>query len=94
MRTDERGRYEFRSIRPAPYPGGGVPAHVHYVVTARDGDDEQHFELVFDDDPLVSDRVRRQAKEGNFWVVRPIAKDDDGVWRVTADLVLSLGGDT
>lgn len=29
-RTDAHGRFEFRTIRPAPYPGREVPAHVHF----------------------------------------------------------------
>src|SRR5688572_30535194 len=34
MRTDERGRYELRTIRPASYPGQNIAAHVHMVVSA------------------------------------------------------------
>lgn len=30
--TDEEGRYEVRTIRPARYPGGGPPEHVHLLV--------------------------------------------------------------
>ena len=35
IRTDRRGRYAYRSIRPAPYPGGRQPAHVLLAGAAR-----------------------------------------------------------
>ena len=87
MRTNDEGRYEFESIRPAPYPQGSIPAHVHYVVTRPD-EREQSFELVFEGDPLVSDRVRDRAKEGGFWIVSAIERNDEGAWSCAADLVL------
>ena len=31
-RTDANGRFEFRTIRPGSYPGGGNPAHVHFTI--------------------------------------------------------------
>jgi hypothetical protein len=37
-RTDAEGRYEFRTIRPAPYPGDGPPAHrVRPLTRGTDG---------------------------------------------------------
>src|SRR6188508_2154675 len=32
--TDEAGRFGFTSIRPAAYPNGNDPAHIHMVITA------------------------------------------------------------
>jgi protocatechuate 3,4-dioxygenase beta subunit len=32
MKTDAQGRYELRTIRPAPYPSRDNPAHIHAVV--------------------------------------------------------------
>src|SRR5687767_14753372 len=32
MKTDENGAYELLTKRPAPYPGGGNPAHIHCIV--------------------------------------------------------------
>ena len=88
MRTGEDGRYEIDSIRPASYPGGRNPAHVHYVVTDPAGD-EHRFELLFEDDELITSRMRSRAEAGNFYIIRPIEKDDDGVWHCRADLILT-----
>ena len=32
MKSGKDGRYKFRTIRPAPYPSGKVPAHIHPVI--------------------------------------------------------------
>src|SRR5258708_2980480 len=31
--TDAQGRFELRTIRPAPYPGGQIPAHIHLIIS-------------------------------------------------------------
>jgi protocatechuate 3,4-dioxygenase beta subunit len=59
-KTDADGRFEFATIRPAPYPGRRVPGHVHFTVeTARYG--RQSFGLLFADDPLVTDAERAKS---------------------------------
>jgi len=66
VRTDSAGRFEFETIRPGPYPGRRVPAHVHLTIeTASFG--RQYGGLQFADDPLVptKDREASSAK-GRF----------------------------
>jgi protocatechuate 3,4-dioxygenase beta subunit len=88
LRTDEQGRYEYSTIKPAPYPGNRTPAHIHYVVNAQ-GYQERVFEILFEGDPLVSDRTRSDAaKEGSAFSIRPIARDQQGVWRCAQDVKL------
>jgi protocatechuate 3,4-dioxygenase beta subunit len=88
MHTDAEGRYEYRTIRPGPYPGGGVPAHVHYVVSAP-GFRERVFEIVFDDDPLVDAEIRQLAARpsGGFALCTP-TRDAGRVWHCTQDVRL------
>lgn len=74
MRTDERGRYQFETIRPAPYPGERFPAHIHATLSAP-GMSERYIEdFNFADDPLVpaSDAARSAAagRFGNVLVTR------------------------
>jgi protocatechuate 3,4-dioxygenase, beta subunit len=62
-RTDADGRFEFTTIRPAPYPGRRVPAHVHFTVeTSHYG--RQWFGLLFADDPLVSEKEKADSERG------------------------------
>jgi protocatechuate 3,4-dioxygenase, beta subunit len=86
MRTDAQGRYEFSTIRPASYPNTRVVAHIHYVVTAP-GYKERVFEIVFEGDAFIDDRLRADAaKEGSAFSIRPLTRDQHGVWRCTQDI--------
>lgn len=88
MRTDGQGRYEYRTIKPGAYPQRGVPAHIHYVVSAQ-GYKEKVFEIVFEGDPHLSDRIKADAQnEDSGFSLRPISRDKDGVLRVVQDIKL------
>ena len=88
MRTDAQGRYEFSTIKPGSYPNNSVPAHIHYIVTAA-GYNERVFEIVFEGDPFLNDRVRREAaNEWSGFSLRRLEKDQQGVWRCTQDIKL------
>jgi protocatechuate 3,4-dioxygenase beta subunit len=62
LRTDAKGRFELRTIRPGGYPNplrlGGrerkIPAHIHIDVTAV-GHALRKLQVVFADDPLLGD---------------------------------------
>lgn len=88
MRTDAQGRYEYTTIKPAPYPGDGPPAHIHYHVNAP-GYQERVFEIVFEGDPKISKDIRASAaKEGSDFSIRPLTRDAAGGWRCTQDVNL------
>jgi protocatechuate 3,4-dioxygenase beta subunit len=88
MQTDKRGRYEFRTIRPGAYPAGGVPAHIHYVVTAP-GHAQRVFEIVFEGDPYLTDGIRANARrtDGMYALVAP-APDAQGTLQCRQDVRL------
>jgi len=88
MRTDSSGRYEFRTIRPAPYPSRDNPAHVHVVVKEPDKNEYYLDEYVFDDDPLLTpERRARLENRGGSGIVA-LSRNRDGVWIGRRDLVL------
>jgi protocatechuate 3,4-dioxygenase beta subunit len=79
MRTDADGRYEFRTIRPAPYPGQAIPAHIHPVVKEPDRNEYYIDEFLFDDDPLLTKAERaKQDGRGGSGVLK-VTADDQGV---------------
>jgi protocatechuate 3,4-dioxygenase, beta subunit len=88
MVTGADGKYEYRTIKPGPYPGGGVPAHIHYVVSAP-GHRDRVFEIVFEGDPALTDRMKEDAKTGEgAFSIRPITRAPDGGLRVLQDVRL------
>ncbi len=88
MRTNAEGKYEFRTIKPGPYPGGGVPAHIHYVISGK-GYEKQYDEVMFEGDKYNTSKTRVQSSPSDtFSMIRPLRRDKDGVWRCVRDIKL------
>ena len=88
LSTDASGRYSFTTIRPGSYPGTRVPQHIHYEVGAT-GHGTRIFEIVFDDDPLVTGEIRSQAaRPGSVYSLRRVEARPSGVGLVLQDVVL------
>ena len=68
VRTDEHGRAELRTIRPAGYPRSELPSHIHLGLTV-DGKGIGVGEVRFADDPRMTETMRRQSvREGDVIV--------------------------
>jgi protocatechuate 3,4-dioxygenase beta subunit len=75
-KADGEGRFMFETIRPGPYPGRHVPAHVHFTVFTPDGARYHAGEVKFENDPLVSEPERDASKRaGEFGEVRPVRQE-------------------
>ena len=86
MRTDTQKHYEFSTIKPAPYPNNRIAAHIHYVVNAP-GHQDRVFEIVFEGDPKIDERMRADAaKEGSAFSICALTRDQQGVWRCAQDV--------
>jgi protocatechuate 3,4-dioxygenase beta subunit len=79
LRSDPQGKWAFETIKPGSYPNSRVPAHIHFQVAAP-GRSPKIFEIVFDDDPLVTPEMRRNPA----FAVRPITQG-----QVTERIVLN-----
>lgn len=80
-RTDAQGRFEFDTIKPGSYPGGGNPAHIHVVLFQGErqlGSDECWFE---GDRYLTAHMKQREEAAGKFSRILRVSKDASGVWR-------------
>jgi protocatechuate 3,4-dioxygenase beta subunit len=87
MRTGADGRFEFRSIKPGTYPGGGVPAHVHFEVTPPTGK-VQYFEVVFPGEPYVTQEMIADSTRGSAQRVVTLERGSDGLLRASVELRL------
>lgn len=95
MRTDRDGRFAYDTIRPAPYPGGNIAAHVHHQLWGGGYPAQWAADLLFDDDPLVTaEERRRSAALGPFANVRPAENyEHHGRLVVKIRLQLETSGD-
>lgn len=62
MRTNEKGEYKFFTLRPAAYPGRDAPEHIHITIKEPDKNEYWIDEYVFDDDPLLTDKERKNCR--------------------------------
>jgi protocatechuate 3,4-dioxygenase beta subunit len=89
-KTDASGKYEIRTIRPAPYPGNTNPAHIHAVIKEPGGKEPYYIkDFVFADDTLVSDQyLSREYGKGTSGLVE-LKKLNDKSWFGQRDLILT-----
>ena len=88
-KTDEQGRYGFKTIRPGGYPDTDMPAHVHMHVIEVGRCTYYIDDIMFEDDPRLTAEKRRQltAGRGGNGVVQPV-RNSQGVWTVVRDIHL------
>jgi protocatechuate 3,4-dioxygenase, beta subunit len=87
--TDAKGRYEFQTIKPAPYPENRFAAHIHTTLTTAKMREDWIDSYLFEGDPLISSRERQEAgKKGGFNPILKLEKGADGIWRATRDIQL------
>jgi protocatechuate 3,4-dioxygenase beta subunit len=89
IKTGADGKYKFTSIRPAPYPGDRIPAHIHPLVKEPGMTLYWIDEYLFEDDSLVTNEIRKNEKKRGGNGIIPLTKAD-GVWRGKRDIVLGM----
>jgi protocatechuate 3,4-dioxygenase beta subunit len=89
MKTGPDGRYEFRTIKPMPYPGNTVPAHIHASLSAPGFQEYWIDNYLFEGDPFITEQVRKQSHgEGSFASILTLTRGSDGVLRGRRDIQL------
>jgi protocatechuate 3,4-dioxygenase, beta subunit len=87
--TDAKGRYEFQTIKPAPYPENRFAAHIHTTITTAKMKEDWIDNYLFEGDTLISARERSEAgKKGGFNPILKLEKGANGIWRGTRDIQL------
>ncbi len=59
MKTDATGKYALYTVRPSPYPGEKIPAHIHIAIIEPGINEYYIDDLQFDDDPLFTTPLRK-----------------------------------
>jgi protocatechuate 3,4-dioxygenase beta subunit len=89
VKTDKEGKYAIYTIRPAPYPNRGIPAHIHMTVKEPNINEYWIDEFLFDDDPLLTDVERKkQENRGGNGVL--MVENKNGMQVAERNIVLGL----
>jgi protocatechuate 3,4-dioxygenase, beta subunit len=89
MRTGDDGRYEFRTIRPASYPGTTAPQHIHTTLSGAGYQEYWIDSYLFEDDPhLTAEHRAKLSGRGGFQPVLTLKRDEQGVLRGVRDIRL------
>lgn len=94
VKTDAHGRYAYRTVRPASYPRSTIAAHIHTQLWGGGAETQWNQDLLFADDPFLTDRDRRDsAAAGRFAWICDAKPDADGISHCTHNLRLKPRAD-
>jgi protocatechuate 3,4-dioxygenase beta subunit len=89
MLTDENGRYEIETIKPAPYPNRRSPAHIHYTLTGKTFKEDWIDTVWFEGDQYITAETRKELKgKGGFNSIIKLEKKSDGILSGVRDIRL------
>lgn len=89
MKTGSDGKYEFHTIKPAPYPSNSAPAHIHGHISAPDFP-EYPLIYYFEGDKLITDQNRSElnSHRGGTLSIIKLTRDRNGVLVGHRDIIL------
>ena len=89
VKTDNKGYYHFYTLKPAPYPGTNIPAHIH--ITLKEPDKNEYYidEYLFEGDPYLTSAERnRQEKRGGSGIIS--IEQKNGMLHGKRDIILGM----
>ena len=84
MKTGPDGRYEFHTIKPAPYPHRTTPAHIHAHVYGPQYSERSIDDYWFQGDPFITPKKRAPA-------IISLKRNGEGVLQAVRDITLKPG---
>lgn len=89
MRTGRDGKYEFRTIKPAPYPHRTTPAHIHAHVYGSGYPEYWIDDYWFEGDRFITSSERAKLSgRGGFNSIISLQRDAHGVLKGTRNIKL------
>lgn len=90
MLTDDKGRYEFASVRPASYPNSTQSQHVHMTITTLEAREDWVDSILFEGDKFLTQRERGgTGKRGGFNPIVTLRPNKDGILHAVRDIQLT-----
>lgn len=91
MKTGEDGRYEFETIKPAPYPGLNSPAHIHITLAGENYPEYWISSFWFEGDPIITQSMRKNIRrQGGFPNIIQLTRDQNGILRGERNIILEI----
>ena len=88
VKTDENGRYDFYTFRPASYPNTRITQHIHMTIKEPDTNPYYIDNVEFTDDPFFRKKEIRKSRGGSG-VVTPSKKTNE-LTSIERDIILGL----
>lgn len=88
LKTNEKGEYKFYTLRPAPYPGRTIPAHMHPTIKEPGLNEYWIDDYVFTDDKFVDDQYRRKAQNKGGDGIVTLLKNESEIFTARRDIIL------
>jgi protocatechuate 3,4-dioxygenase beta subunit len=92
MKTGSYGKYEFHTIKPAPYPRRDTPAHIHAQIYSEKIPEYAVDEYWFEGDPLITETQKKKlltGRGGPGSIVR-LTRDGSGALHGVRDIRLDI----
>lgn len=86
IKTNADGRYRFYTLRPAAYPDGQNPQHVHPIIKEPGLNEYYIDEYLFADDPILKTHPQKEEKRGGSGIVQ--VQEKYGVQYATRHIIL------
>ena len=92
MKSGADGAYEFRTIKPAPYPKRDTPAHIHAQIYSEKIAEYTIDEYLFDGDPLINDGQKKKllTGRGGPGSIVKLSRDGGGILRGVRNIKLDV----
>ncbi|WP_421976095.1 intradiol ring-cleavage dioxygenase [Roseivirga seohaensis] len=87
VKTGKDGKYTFYTFRPAAYPDGSEPEHIHITVK-EPGKNEYYLDsYFFDDDPILTQNLRDKLNDrGGSGIMKPV--EENGTLVIERNIIL------
>ena len=86
--SDQSGKYEFSTVRPAGYPNSDLPQHIHIHVLEPGCATYYLEDITFSDDTRMTNAKRREFFNDRGGSGYSTPQRVDGVWTVQRDITL------
>lgn len=87
VKTGKDGKYTFYTFRPAAYPDGSEPEHIHTTVKEPDKNEYYLDDYLFDDDPILTQNIRvKLNNRGGSGIMKPIV--ENGILTIKRNIIL------